>query len=1146
MPPPEYKDVLVRISGIVGDPHAQPPVRKMEVNVNGTGEWKTDLTLDLDALDPSAPEQYGNALGKQMGNPTLMRAVNQAGLGRGGLRLRLRLQLDDDKEAPHWVRWERLWLPAAGTPWRVAVHPNILFSRYIPVEQPDGDPPDAQVFRLLYAVANPEGLGDTQEINVEEEITNFVEQFEKGPLSRRLHVTVSPGRTKISDALNKRIVDQGWKVVPDPATLQSISKLLGDRFHGLHILAHGDFNPQTGTGRLLLEDETGKKQDINDTELQSWITPDLQLVVFQACNSAATQAEGRTPFTGLAPSLVRLGVPAAIAMQARVKMSDARIFFAEFYRTLLEEGIVDLAVNNGRRRLIENADDDNWSIPALFSRLREGRLWKTDPLRESVQKTFDDLPDDANGAVLLPIQAIEHTKGLQDYDPLKGASGPRFDLWRRMCDVTAAVPSLTIVSGGRGFLKSTQLRRLFRKAAERYLQGTPDAPVPVLLSIRDLFERNITAWPSLQRVWTGQTRAENVPELGGRQFLFLVDGDEEITGSSREDALEALKRLRAIPGSSLCIVAEEDTLSAFESDFKGAKLLVTQPLTAVAISSYLRDLKSDAANALAKQINDREHIDLACQPRFLQHMLEMAEQGMQLASKRSVLVKIAAGYLARINTTIPRNCIEDALGRIAWAIQNGRGSSLEAPQLFPLLKEARDGREFGLYDLKRALIEGRNLLVSCGDEGVRFALPPLQSYFAAQCLSRAPDQEWQVENITASLGRLARVRRWERVLTLLATMRDEPGHLLRCILAGSSLMEGEQLFLGVHCYAEAVADGKDVSGLEDVADQMTDSLLWRSAWDGKRTNSERLKSLQGLIALAVLFEKRRNDIIPSLVKLACDLTPVLGDQAGNPRYDVPAIRRLAATGAARFPDATTKYIKEQREDLVEPVEAWWQLPNDPKAMEALLSRDDPRVSVIAASALAQSGRSEDRDILMAAYSTARNDDVKAGIVDALSAADTGWIDEKVVAPWVKKAKAAEGQADLAMSEHICLLVGNTRFASDDTRSFLIASLESGSTRLQGKAMRALASLQDDAIEEWLRPRCEKILAEKDVTLHRAALLALRDIGDAGSLEIVRRRRTAYLQNCDLKQLSYQVAEEMYWRLTGGLNQESYTAPGSRR
>ena len=103
---------------------------------------------------PPIPEQYGKALGRQLANPTVFRALDQAGLSRGE-RIRLRLVLDDDKTAPHSIRWERLWLPIAGDDWRIAVHPRVAFSRYIAVQSPDDDPPDALAFRLLFAVANP-------------------------------------------------------------------------------------------------------------------------------------------------------------------------------------------------------------------------------------------------------------------------------------------------------------------------------------------------------------------------------------------------------------------------------------------------------------------------------------------------------------------------------------------------------------------------------------------------------------------------------------------------------------------------------------------------------------------------------------------------------------------------------------------------------------------------------------------------------------------------------------------------------------------------------------------------------------------------------------------------------------------------------
>ena len=92
-----------------------------------------------------------------------------------------------------------------------------------------------------------------------------------------------------------------------------------------------------------------------------------------------------------------------------------------------------------------------------------------------------------------------------------------------------------------------------------------------------------------------------------------------------------------------------------------------------------------------------------------------------------------------------------------------------------------------------------------------------------------------------------------------------------------------------------------------------------------------------------------------------------------------------------------------------------------------------------------------------------------------------------------------------------------------------------------------SKLRDVEIEKWLRPLCENIVCGKDhevdaskmrVTaetiadplLRRAAIEALRDIGNERSMEVVRAARAAHrLSSPELRQLSFQVVEE----LTGG-------------
>jgi hypothetical protein len=102
-------------------------------------------------------------------------------------------------------------------------------------------------------------------------------------------------------------------------------------------------------------------------------------------------------------------------------------------------------------------------------------------------------------------------------------------------------------------------------------------------------------------------------------------------------------------------------------------------------------------------------------------------------------------------------------------------------------------------------------------------------------------------------------------------------------------------------------------------------------------------------------------------------------------------------------------------------------------------------------------------------------------------------------------------------------------------------------------------LNDPTINDvWLRPLCQDIISEnwdgvgqsKHIglqdkpreadarRLQQAALEVLRDIGDESSLDIVRGARKLGMDTV-LYQLSFQVAEEIYWRLTGGLARESF-------
>ena len=101
--------------------------------------------------------------------------------------------------------------------------------------------------------------------------------------------------------------------------------------------------------------------------------------------------------------LVKAGAPAVVAMQDFVRMADAREFNRGFYTSLIREGLVDEAANNGRRQLSDSVDAA-WSIPAVTTRLKGGAVWRESPLRAAQKKLRERLLQErTRGYPLFPI-----------------------------------------------------------------------------------------------------------------------------------------------------------------------------------------------------------------------------------------------------------------------------------------------------------------------------------------------------------------------------------------------------------------------------------------------------------------------------------------------------------------------------------------------------------------------------------------------------------------------------------------------------------------------------------------------------------------------------------------------------------------------
>jgi hypothetical protein len=155
------------------------------------------------------------------------------------------------------------------------------------------------------------------------------------------------------------------------------------RPHILHVMGHGDFDAESGRGRLFFTGEDGNPEPVDGELLADHLRdcPSLLLVFLNACQTARLSAPN--PFAGLATALLQAGVPSVLAMQFPVRDDAAIAFSAEVYRQLTQGEPIETAVAEGRlaiRRRLPAAME--WGAPVLFLRANDGHLFKEEATRE--------------------------------------------------------------------------------------------------------------------------------------------------------------------------------------------------------------------------------------------------------------------------------------------------------------------------------------------------------------------------------------------------------------------------------------------------------------------------------------------------------------------------------------------------------------------------------------------------------------------------------------------------------------------------------------------------------------------------------------------------------------------------------------------
>ena len=332
------------------------PGSEADVRLGGGGEPIVAV------IDPAAlrellllPDRYGAALGASLfaAKPVAeMWARAQTAAQQQGVPLRVRLAIAADAPELHGLRWETLQDPAG---LRLVARQDVLFSRYLESFdwQPVGLRPQAEL-RVLVAIANPRGLD------------------EYGLTAIDVPAEWARVRAALGELQTTALIE------PGSATLARLGEQLQAGHDVLFLMAHGSW--QRGTAWLWLEAADGSVERVAGEALVKRIaalTMRPRLIVLASCESSGTgQAAGEAAeaAAALGPSLARAGVPAVVAMQGKVSLETTAVLMPRLFAELRKDGQVDRALAVARAAVQDRPD---WWMPALYMRLRSGRIGYT-------------------------------------------------------------------------------------------------------------------------------------------------------------------------------------------------------------------------------------------------------------------------------------------------------------------------------------------------------------------------------------------------------------------------------------------------------------------------------------------------------------------------------------------------------------------------------------------------------------------------------------------------------------------------------------------------------------------------------------------------------------------------------------------------
>jgi hypothetical protein len=474
----------------------------------------------------------------------LRSSLDIAGQEGKGLRIRLRLT-----EAPDLLDlpWEYLYNRTSNLFYALSVETPLV--RYL--EMPGRIMPLAVAppLRVLVMIASPKGCPP---LDVEREWHKL--------------------RTAV-----RELEERGLVVLErmEQPTLSALRKRLRTSdYHLFHFVGHGNFDPQTQEGALILEDEDGLSCHASGQNLSMLLRDyrsTLRLVILNACEGARTA--GSDPFAGTAQRLIQQGIPAVIAMQFAVSDETAIAFAQEFYSALTDGFPVDAALTEARKAISSEVRGAEWGTPVLYMRAPDGHIFDVERLPnppDILPKPKPDhtpnIPDLAESAIATgSTRAITPFERRQLEAP-EGAMNPESPFYIERSsdaialDAIAATSGATVtIKGPRQIGKSSLLMRMkaaAERAGKRVVYLDFQQVDGVALANADIFFRQLCAWIGDELGFEDQTEA----------FWNRPSGNSVRTSRYLQNHL-----LKALDRPLLLAIDEIDSIfqATFRSDFFG-------------------------------------------------------------------------------------------------------------------------------------------------------------------------------------------------------------------------------------------------------------------------------------------------------------------------------------------------------------------------------------------------------------------------------------------------------------------------------------------------------------------------------------------------------------------------------------------------